>query len=43
MSETPSAIQLQENTWSQADAAVHMVFQNKVNAKNAFDFNLDFI
>ena len=26
-----------------ADQAVHMIFQNKVNAKNAFDFDTDFV
>ena len=26
-----------------ADQAVHMIFQNKVNAKNAFDLDTDFV
>ena len=27
----------------EADKAVHLIFQNKINSKNAFDVNTDFI
>jgi len=28
---------------AKADQAVHMIFQNKVNSKNAFDLDTDFV
>jgi hypothetical protein len=28
---------------AEADKAVHLIFQNKINAKNAFDVNTDFV
>ena len=28
---------------AEADKAVHMIFQNKINAKNAFDVSTDFV
>ncbi|CDW77428.1 condensin complex subunit 2 [Stylonychia lemnae] len=33
----------QDQTRQHADHAVHMIFQNKVNAKNAFDLDIDFV
>ena len=30
-------------TEAEADKAVHLIFQNKINAKNAFDVNTDFV
>ena len=32
-----------KNRDDQADKAVHLVFQNKINAKNAFDVDTDFV